>query len=128
MYANDMQIYCHATPLELDNALTLVERERTSCFWLGDDNGLGVNAKETNVIILGSAHYVSSIDLISLRKISVNNTPLSHTSDLKNLGVTLNHTLESRLEPTRSQNWADYLLRIGAIFSCLHFYTKLYVI
>ena len=69
LYADYMQIYCPATPSELDNALALIERDAQAVSNWATTNGLGLNAKKTNVIILDSAHYVSSIDLISRVKL-----------------------------------------------------------
>ena len=93
-YADDTQIYLHALPAKLNDALGLVERDAQAvadCTW---NNGLELNTKKTQVIILGRAHYTLSIDLTRLRKICVNNTPLSFTTEVKNLGVTMNQTLE----------------------------------
>ena len=93
-YADDIQIYYHALPSKLNDALGLVERDAQAVADWAWNNGLELNTKKTQVIILGSAHYTSSIDLTRLRKICMNNMPLSLTTEVKNLGVKMNQTLE----------------------------------
>ena len=75
-YTDDTQIYYHALPSKLDDVPGLVERDAQNVADWALNNLLELNTKKTQVIILGSAHYTSFIDLIRLRKICVNNTPL----------------------------------------------------
>ena len=90
-YADNTQTLLY-TPSNPDNALGLVERGAEAAADWTMTSGLELNMKKTQVIILGSAHYTSSMDLTRLRKIFVNNAPLSYITDLKNIGVTMKQT------------------------------------
>ena len=85
-YVNDTQIYYHVLPSKLDDALGLVECDAQAVADWGLNNGLELNTKKTQVIILGSSHYTSSIDLTRLRKICVKNTSLLYTTQGKSWG------------------------------------------
>ena len=87
-YADDTQIYYHALPSKLDDALGLDERDAQAIADWALKNGLELNTKKTQVIILGSAHYTSSIiDLTRLRKICEQHAKLIlYTTEVKKSG------------------------------------------
>ena len=103
-YANDTQMYLHTVPTKLDNALTLVERDAQAVSDWAETNGLELNAKKTQVIILGSSPYVSAINLANLRKITINHTPLGYATEVKNLGVIMNQTVDWNLHVAKVQS------------------------
>ena len=51
-----MQIYYHALPSKLYDALGLVKRDAQAIADWAWNNGLELNTKKTQVIILGNAH------------------------------------------------------------------------
>ena len=62
-------------------------------------NGLELNAKKTQVIILGSLPYVSAFDPANLCKIRINNTPLKYATEVKNWS---HRESDSRLDSARN--------------------------
>ena len=102
--ADDTQIYLHTVPTELDNALALLERNTQAVSDWAATNGLELNAMKMHVIILGSSPYVSAINLTNLRKITINNTQLRYATEVKNLGVIINQTVDWNLHIAKVQS------------------------
>ena len=82
----------------------LVKRDSQAVSNWAVANGLEVNETKTQVIILGSLPYVSAIDLANLRKIRINNTPLKYATEVKNLGVIINQTIDWNLHEGKVQS------------------------
>ena len=111
-------MYLHAIPYKLDDALGLVKRDAQALADWALNNGLHLNTKKTQVIILGSAPHTSAIDLASLRKIRENDTPLTYTNEVKNLGVTMNQTIECNEHVSQVQS------KVYAALASLWFYRR----
>ena len=87
-------MYLHTLPTGMKNALDRVEKDSQAVADWAVANGLELNAKKTQVIIIGSSQYISAIHLNELRRIRINGTPLAYATEVKNLGVIMNQTLD----------------------------------
>ena len=56
-FVEDTQIYLHALPFKLDDALGLVKRDAQAVADWALNNELELNTNKTQVIILGSTQY-----------------------------------------------------------------------
>ena len=93
LYADDTQIYLHAFPSELDDAISLIESDAQSVADWATRNGLGLNERKTKAKIMGSLQYTAGITPESTRKIKINRTEIDYVSSSKNLGVNVTSTL-----------------------------------
>ena len=105
-------------PLNLDDALGLVERDAQGVADWAINNGLELNTKKKQVTILGSAHYTSSVDLASVHKIRINDMPLAYATEVKNLGVTMNQAIECNEHVSKVQR------KVYAALASMRFYRR----
>ena len=62
LHANDTLIYLHAFPSELDDAISLIERDAQSAADGAARNGLELNEEKPKSMIMGSLQYTSVLD------------------------------------------------------------------
>ena len=68
-YADDTEIYLHAFPDELDDAISLIEQDAQAVVDWAVRNGLKLNERMTKAMILGRMQYIASINLETTRRI-----------------------------------------------------------
>ena len=109
-YADDTQLYI---PCSSSNFSTTIEflqgAQRTISDWLAD-NFLKLNHSKTEVILIGTPHSVAQCKSLS-NSISFNNSPITFSSTVKNLGVIFDESLSFLPHIKNLRKNAFFLLR-----------------
>ena len=93
-YADDLQIYLHCKPSDIDNGVSAVNEDIKSIVQWAGGCGLLLNSAKTQAILFGSARYINAIELDGFRTtIKINDSPINMSSHVKYLGVTISNTL-----------------------------------
>ncbi|KAG7300576.1 hypothetical protein JYU34_014871 [Plutella xylostella] len=87
LYADDLQIYTHAVPSDLPQAISLTNSDLNSISDWSKRHGLRVNPTKTQVIILGSSRLLCNVDLVHLPSVLFDNVQIQFASTVKNLGI-----------------------------------------
>jgi hypothetical protein len=98
LYADDLQIYFHFLPSDLDAALSSVREDIAAIEAWASSNSLSLNAQKTKAVLLGSAKYVNNLPP-SLIHLHLNGVQIEVTTKVTNLGICVTNTL----------SWADHI-------------------
>ena len=91
-YADDTQLYIPCTSSNFSATIELLQSaQRSISDWLSD-NFLKLNPSKTEVMLIGTPHSVAQCKSLS-NSISFNNSSISFSSTVKNLGVIFDETL-----------------------------------
>lgn len=96
-YVDDLQIYLHCEPSNLQNGILKVNEDIKSIVHWAGCNGLTLNSAKTQVIIFGTARYINTIELDRLPAISIDGSAIQLSTYVKYLGVTVSNTLSWNL-------------------------------
>ncbi|XP_029673838.1 uncharacterized protein LOC115241977 [Formica exsecta] len=121
-YADDLLIYLHAEPCDLQSGIRRVNEDIENVVRWADNNQLTLNANKTTSMILGTARYINNIEFEDLPGISVDNTIVPYKESVVYLGVTISQTLswDKQVAKTVSKvNAALYQLKL-----CGHLFTQ----
>src|SRR5436190_4915195 len=93
-YADDLQIYLHCKPSDINNGILAVNEDIKSIVQWSGENGLLLNSAKTQAILFGSARYINIIEHEGLQTtIEVNGSPINMNTHVNYLGVTISNTL-----------------------------------
>ena len=73
IYVDDTQIDNHCLPSQILEEIATIQRDAQSVAAWKQFNGLELNLKKTNAMVIGSSPYINFIDFASLPSIIVNN-------------------------------------------------------
>ena len=95
IYADDSQIYLHCLSSEIHNDVVLMQQDAQAMSIWAIENGLELNIKQSNVMLMSSEAYIKSpeLNIHNLPSILINNKPLNYVEIVKNLGLWRNLTL-----------------------------------
>lgn len=94
IYADDTQVYIHCSTHDLLNGIRKAQRDAQAVADWAAQNGLDLNLKKTDVIIIGSELYISAINFDLLPEITISTTKIPYSNSVKSLGVTISSTLQ----------------------------------
>lgn len=113
IYADDTQIYhhCKPTPEGLAGLSHALSCDSSAISHWAAENGLKLNSGKTVAIIIGSAAYISKLDLSSIPKVRVLNTDIPYQDRISSLGVSISSSL----------NWDRHITDISSrVYAALH--------
>ncbi|CAB0032320.1 unnamed protein product, partial [Trichogramma brassicae] len=94
MFADDLQVY-HSFPLyAFDQAISRINRDLSAVSEWAQANGLSLNAIKTKAILIGSDPFLRRIDLRLAPKITLDNTQIEYSTEVKCLGVWIQAKLD----------------------------------
>jgi len=108
-YADDLQIYLHAEPRNLADAVQKINTDISNVASWASGNGLSLNPKKTTAIIMGTARFINSLSSAhALPKVAVNGIAIPYSGSVEYLGVTITSTLswEKQISKTTSKMYA----------------------
>lgn len=114
-YADDLIIYIHCDPKEIDDHIIKVNEDIVSINDWALHNVMQLNAIKTQAIILGSARYINALDHDSIAKIVVGEIEIPYSSSVDYLGISISNTLSWDKQVTtmvRKANYALYQLKL----------------
>ena len=113
LYADDLQLYVFTPPNDISNAISHLEhciKEIKNWF---DSNMLKLNSDKTEFIVLGSSQSLAKLSIPSLQ---VDDTWISHSRRVRNLGVLFDSGLQLDCHVSSLSKSINYHLRnIGMI-------------
>lgn len=89
IYADDLQIYLHCPPDELEYGLHAVNSEIVRVVDWARQNKLLLNAQKTQAIIFGTSRYLNGLRLDRMPSLVIDDTPIAFQDQVKYLGITL---------------------------------------
>lgn len=101
VYADDIQILLSCHPKDLARAIAMVNEEICRLVKWSEDLGLLLNRSKTKAIIVGTARFVKSINVIDLPKINVDGIEVAFSDTVEYLGVTITNDLSWSTEARR---------------------------
>lgn len=94
LYADDLQIYLHCLPSELEDGIEKVKADVEAIYNWTKCNFISFNISKSKAMIIGSNRYISSIKLDIVPKIIVNDSiAIPYVESARCLGVTISNTL-----------------------------------
>ncbi|CAB0040613.1 unnamed protein product [Trichogramma brassicae] len=94
MFADDLQVY-HSFPLYAFNqAISRINRDLSAVSEWAQANGLSLNAIKTKAILIGSDPFLRRVDLRLAPKITLDNTQIEYSTEVKCLGVWIQAKLD----------------------------------
>lgn len=116
LYADDLQLYSHFDHSEVNDAVRKINSDLDAIHIRSQNMGLLVNPVKTQVIILGTKHMLSKLDMASISPITVNKTPISFSQHVTNLGLHITCDLA----------WDTHVAEISKkIYSSMHMLKRL---
>jgi len=94
LYADDLQIYRHFYFSELNSTVASMNAEIEDISSWAYSHGLQLNETKTQVMLLGTCRLLNTFDCNAIPKLELNNKQLLYCDHVKNLGVTINKTLD----------------------------------
>jgi hypothetical protein len=91
LYADDLQIYLHCKPTEIQTKLALINEDIVRLVNWSNKHGLSINATKTQAMIIHKQSQ--SIYFHNIDKIFVDGTPIEYCSKVKNLGIIIDEKL-----------------------------------
>ena len=92
-YADDLQIYLHCKPSNLQRDVMRVNEDVASIVHWAESCGLKLNSNKTQAILFGTTKYVNAIDLETLPVLEINGSTIRFSTSIKYLGITVTNTL-----------------------------------
>lgn len=92
-YADDLQIYAHFNVNDMDETVDMINSDIERLVQWTVKHGLKLNPDKTKPLIVGNQRLLSTIDLNTLQRITVNGTLLPYCDKVKSLGLIVNNTL-----------------------------------
>ena len=99
LYADDLQIYIHFKPSDLESALGGIRGDIAAVERWAERNHLFLNARKTKAMFLGSAKYINGITTSHNIVLELSGKPIELVNQATDLGVTLTSTL----------NWSEHI-------------------
>lgn len=93
MYADDLQIFTHFTPSNVNTAVEWVNSDISNIVEWTKKHGLKLNPTKTQPLVICNSRFTKSIDMSDSHHITVDGVELSYYDKVKNLGITFNSTL-----------------------------------
>jgi hypothetical protein len=95
LYADDLQLYLNMSckPDEVSNCVNLVNEILADVFEWSSQNGLKLNPKKSQAMLIGSEKNYAKIDFTAIPKLSLNNVQLDFCEKVKNLGIVFDRHL-----------------------------------
>jgi hypothetical protein len=87
VYADDVQLYIHCKPSELNSKVAVLNEVIKDVSVWCDQHGLKLNPNKTQVLVIGSENQYHRFDLASLDKIMINDVVVDYSEKVKNLGL-----------------------------------------
>jgi hypothetical protein len=88
MYADDLQIYLHGKPEEINKMVRLINEDILRLINYTEKHGLTLNSLKTQAMIIRSPSQCN-LDPNTIDKVSVNNIEVPYSTKIKNLGITM---------------------------------------
>lgn len=86
-YSDDIQIYSHCKLHDLQTTTQDFTRQLQTIFGWATDNGISLNAKKTQAMLIGSERLINKINFSNVQKLRINNTEVQFVNNVKNLGI-----------------------------------------
>ncbi|CAH2211320.1 jg25848 [Pararge aegeria aegeria] len=93
LYADDLQLYRHATLTDLDAAIFAINEDLNAIKDWAESFGLLVNPNKSQAMIIGSRQLRSRVTFNDLPPISYNGIPIVYSCTSKNLGLIIDSNL-----------------------------------
>lgn len=111
LYADDLQIYAHASPGDIHAAIEFINSDLTNISKWTHRHGLKINPTKSQYIIIGHPKLQARLDKCSLPQILLNRNPLTISETVNNLGVVFDKHLD----------WSTHVIGVcQRVFSTLH--------
>ena len=116
LYADDLQIYTSAHITNINLLIGHMNIDLCSILDWCTANGLKINPKKSQAIVVGSPYFINSVDYAGLDDVKVGSAVISLCPKVKNLGVEFDETL----------SWSAQCTKICQnVNGCLHSLRKL---
>lgn len=110
-YADDLQIYCHASVDNLSAAISSINNDLSHLLSWSKRYGILVNPSKCQAIIIGSRQQLIKIDHSNLPPLRFNDCTIPFTETVKNLGILMDANL----------NWTPHVTEVSRkFFGSLH--------
>jgi len=93
MYADDLQLYIHCTPSELQETVFMINNDLKSLNEWCLKHGLSINHKKCQAIVIGTRRYINALDKTNLPNIKIENTSIPYVEKCRNLGFLVDECL-----------------------------------
>lgn len=93
VYADDLQIYLHCSPHDLDRGIAAMRANVESVYGWSVSNSLSLNVGKTKAMIVGGSRFVNGIDVSSLPLITCNGESVPFVDAARSLGVVIDNKL-----------------------------------
>lgn len=87
LYADDLQLYTHASPSDIVQAVNFMNTDLTKIVDWGKHHGLMVNPKKTQVILIGSSRLMNKKNFRMVPPIYFDGVHVPYSDTVRNLGV-----------------------------------------
>ncbi|KAJ4449364.1 hypothetical protein ANN_00762 [Periplaneta americana] len=87
LYADDLQLYIHSRTCTINDSVTRINEDLASVAQWAQKFGLRLNPDESQAIIMGHQRALNKIDLATVSNTKINNTTITYSKTVKNLGV-----------------------------------------
>jgi hypothetical protein len=92
IYADDVQLYIECDVSELNTAINIMNLILEDVFKWSDKHGLKLNPTKTQAMLIATPHTHTRIDFNTLARLVMNNTPISFSDTVQNIGMTHDDT------------------------------------
>lgn len=100
LYADDLQLYVHSRTSTINDSVTRINEDLASVAQWAQKFGLRLNPDKSQAIIMGHQRALNKIDLATVSNTKINNTTITYSKTVKNLGVYLDSNLNFQSQVT----------------------------
>lgn len=98
LYADDLQLYCQGRVDEIPDAIAKINRDLIAIKTWSDRFGVAVNPNKCQAIIIGSPRSMAKVDGASLPPVLFDGTIVPFSTEVKDLGLHIDSTLNWRTQ------------------------------
>lgn len=110
-YADDLQLYCHATMDNLHAAISDLNSDLLQLLSWSSRFGISVNPNKCQAIVIGSSRQLAKVQLSNLPSLYYNGIVIAFSKTVKNLGILMDSNL----------NWTAQVNEVSRkFFASLH--------
>lgn len=110
LYADDLQLYAHSKIDDLVNAIAIINNNLSIIQNWSKKFGIQVNPNKCQAIIIGSSRKVASLDIHNVPPVTFNGTVIPYSSDIKDLGLYIDNTLNWSTHITEMSRSINFIL------------------
>jgi hypothetical protein len=103
MYADDLQIYIHCQPAEINTAIAQMNADLNDLVIFCTNLGLKLNPSKSKVMTLAKPSVKKLLAEVDINNITIQNIPINFSLSEKNLGIVIDDKL----------TWSQYISAIG---------------